>query len=80
MNEKRIYRMRLADYLTARGFKVIRTVQDIKNINYKNWIFEESPQLEAAINDYIKSNPKVRKDGKSESKKDCVLNWETQTD
>lgn len=50
--ESRIYTLSLAEYLTSKGFNYIRIVQDIKNPRYFNWIFEDTPQLHAAIHEY----------------------------
>lgn len=54
MNEYRVYTIRLARHLTARGFRILRTVQDIKNPQYINWMFEYSNELVAAIDEYEK--------------------------
>ena len=54
MNEYRVYTIRLARYLTERNFRITRTVQDIKSPKYINWMFEYSPELVAAIEEYEK--------------------------
>lgn len=55
MKESRIYTLSMARYLINNGFKYIRTAQDIKNPNYINWFFEDTPELHKAIHDFIKS-------------------------
>lgn len=52
MKEYRVYTIKLARYLTERNFKIIRTVQDIKNPKYINWMFEYGPELVEAIENY----------------------------
>lgn len=58
MKEKRIYRIGMANYLTEQGFRIIRTVQDLTNVNFINWIFEDTPALRAAITEYTKNLPR----------------------
>ena len=50
--ESRIYTKSLAEYLTNKGFNYIRIVQDIKNPNFLNWIFKDTPELHSAIHEY----------------------------
>ena len=54
MAEYRIFTKRMAEYLTLKGFQYLRTVQDIRNPNYLNWIFEDSKELRDAINNFHK--------------------------
>ena len=52
MKEFRVYTIKLSRYLTEQGFRYLRTVQDIKNPHFLNWIFEETPELLKAVQDY----------------------------
>lgn len=52
-NEYCCKRWRLLTYLTERGFKPIKTIPDCTRTDYKNWIFANSPALEAAITEYF---------------------------
>ena len=54
MKESRIYTLSMCRYLTDKGFKYTRTVQDLKNPNYINWFFEDTPELHKAIHDFKK--------------------------
>lgn len=53
MKEYRVFTVRMAHYLTSKGFRFIRVVQDIKKPNFNNWIFEYSEELQAAIDEYL---------------------------
>lgn len=53
MNEYRVYTQKMARYLTANGFQILRTVQDVRDIKYLNWIFEATPELIEAANHYL---------------------------
>lgn len=61
MLTKRIYKIGMANFLTERGFRILKVVQDITDINRINWIFEDTPELREAITEYTKSIP-PRKD------------------
>lgn len=50
--EYRVFTLKLAEYLTGKGFKIIRTVQDCKKPEFLNWFFEATPELIAAIDEY----------------------------
>lgn len=52
MNEYRVYTLKLCRYLTERGFNYTRIVQDVKNATYYNWLFNETPELRVAIEEY----------------------------
>ena len=53
MNELfRVYTMKMAKYLTQKGFKYVKTVQDVKKPDFYNWYFEKTPELLAAIDEY----------------------------
>lgn len=56
MKKIRIYKRELAMYLTNEGFHYFYTVQDIKNPNYVNWIFEDTAELRTAIETYKNRN------------------------
>lgn len=55
MKESRIYTLSMCRYLTDLGFKYVRVCQDIKNPEFLNWFFEDTPELHQAIHDYIKN-------------------------
>ena len=55
--EYRVYTIRLAHYLTSKGFAILRTTQDVKKPEFLNWYFEKTPELEAAIAEYIAAKP-----------------------
>ena len=57
MKTKRIYKVGMANYLTEHGFRIIKVVQDITNIQHLNWIFEDTPELREAITEYTKALP-----------------------
>lgn len=57
MKEYRVYTIRMAHYLTDKGFKILRTSQDVKKPHFLNWYFENSAELQAAINDYLAMKP-----------------------
>lgn len=46
-------RLRLLNYLRSKGFKPVETIPDANNTNYNWWLFENSPELENAINNYF---------------------------
>lgn len=54
MNEFRVYTLKMTRYLTELGFRYKKVVQDIKNPQYMNWIFEGTPELFEAINNFKK--------------------------
>lgn len=54
MQAYRVFTKRMAEFLTLRGFQYIRTVQDIHNPNFINWIFEDSEELRQTVNEYHK--------------------------
>ena len=49
MNEYRVYTLKLTRYLTEQGFRYFKVVQDVKNPQFMNWIFEATPDLIAAV-------------------------------
>lgn len=57
MNEYRVYTIRMAHYLTAKGFKILRTTQDVKKPQFLNWYFENTPELSTAIDEYLAMKP-----------------------
>ena len=50
--EKVIYTRKMALYLINKGFKILRTVPDVKKPNFYNWVFEDTPELQTAISEY----------------------------
>lgn len=46
-------RLRMLNYLRKLGFIPFETVAEIDNPKYLNWLFENSPELEIAINNYF---------------------------
>ena len=51
---KIVYTKKLAEYLVKKGFKCLETQINIKDPQYLVFIFERTPELEEAINEYIK--------------------------
>ena len=51
--EYRVYTIRLAHYLTEKGFTILRTTQDVKKPEFLNQYFEKTPELELAIAEYL---------------------------
>lgn len=49
MNEIRIYTLKMTRYLTELGFRYKKIVQDVKNPQFYNWIYEGTPELFEAI-------------------------------
>jgi len=52
MKKIRIYKLRFAIFLQERGFHIVDCVQDLQNPYYKNWYFEDTPELRKAMTDY----------------------------
>lgn len=48
-----VKRMRLLDYLIKLGFEPCAECPDATNWRFKNWIFENTPELEAAVEKYF---------------------------
>lgn len=53
MKKKPIYTLKMAKYLTNRGFEVIGTAPNKMNLKKICWFFEDTPELEAAYNEYV---------------------------
>lgn len=51
--ERIIYTIRLTRYLLDLGFDYIRTTPDPFRKGYSNWIFENSSELDQAIQNYL---------------------------
>jgi len=49
----RVYSLKIATYLTNRGFTYVRQVPDLKKPNFNNWVFELTPELQAALDEYF---------------------------
>lgn len=56
MTDYRVYTIKLANYLTSRGFTILRTSQDVKKPQFLNWYFSRTPELEAAVQEYLELN------------------------
>lgn len=56
MKTKRIYTRRMAQHLIDAGFPAVGQVQNTKNISRSVWIFENTPELEAACTEYIENH------------------------
>lgn len=48
----RVYTMKMARYLTLKGFTIIKTAQDLKKPELLNWFFEDTEELHKAIDEY----------------------------
>jgi hypothetical protein len=48
-----VKRLRLLEYLMNLGFEPYKTIPDADNPKYKWWLFENSAELEGAINAYF---------------------------
>ena len=56
MEKQRYYackRMRLLEYLLDHGFEPVGTQPDATNYRYKNWLFENTAELDAALREYF---------------------------
>ena len=53
MNTKTIYTKNMALFLRNKGFKILKTVPDDNMPNFPNWIFEDTAELQDAINEYM---------------------------
>lgn len=54
-NEKIIYTVRLTRYLLSLGFEFKRTVPDPFKKGFLNWVFEDTPELNAAIDAFLRN-------------------------
>lgn len=52
LNTYRVYTLKLAEYLTARGHVIVKTIQDVKKTDFLNWLFEDTPKLRKDIDEY----------------------------
>ena len=48
-------RLRLLQFLLEQGFEPAQTIPDATNWRYKNWLFENSDALEAAIEKFFEN-------------------------
>ena len=46
-------RWRMLTWLRERGFYPVKTIPDCTRADYNNWVFDNSPELEEAINEYF---------------------------
>ena len=51
-------RLRLLSFLKQRGFTEWTTIPDFSNPKYNLWITKNSPQLEAAVDEYFSTKTK----------------------
>lgn len=60
MKTIRIYTKQMAEFLTESGFQIQKIVQDVSHQNFFNWIFEDTPEIRAAMSFYSeKKRPKT---------------------
>ena len=55
MNEYIVYTMRLTRFLQEKGFQFLRTIPDTTRQDFRNWVFEDTPALRAAVQQYLVS-------------------------
>jgi len=48
-------RLRMCEYLIKKGFKPAATIPDADNPRYNWWLFDNAPELYAAVNEYFKT-------------------------
>lgn len=53
MKEYIVYTVRLTRHLQSLGFRFLRTIPDTSNPNFKNWVFEDTPSLREAVQNYL---------------------------
>lgn len=46
-------RLRMCEYLIKQGFTPTATIPDATNPRFNWWLFEQSPELETAVNTYF---------------------------
>ena len=68
MKTIRIYSKRLAEYLTARDFKILKVIQDISRPTFSNWIFE----LRETMREYSQKKKWGNSNAKSESESEFL--------
>lgn len=56
MKEITIYTVKLTRYLQSLGFNFIKTIPDVKRKDFVNWVFEDTPEIEAAVKQYLRTN------------------------
>jgi hypothetical protein len=49
-------RLRLLEHLLKLGFKPVKTIPDATNINFKWWLFDNTPALQDALYSYFKKD------------------------
>lgn len=54
MKEYIVYTLRLTRYLQRQGFRFLHTIQDTSNPDFKNWVFEDTPELREAVQKYLR--------------------------
>lgn len=53
MNEYRCYSYRLCKYLTDKGFRYTRVIQDIRKPEFLNWMFDWTSELQSELEIYF---------------------------
>lgn len=48
-----VKRLRLLEFMLARGFEPIAERPDATKIHYKNWLFEKTPEFKKALDEYF---------------------------
>lgn len=51
-------RIRLYDFLTNKGFKPFKQVVDKNDCKKYVWLYDDSPELQAAVSEYYSKMPK----------------------
>ena len=46
-------RLRMLEFLRRKGFYPIRTLPDVKDPRYSVWMFENSPELIEAVDEFL---------------------------
>lgn len=46
-------RLRMLEWLKNKGFKPVKMIPDATNDKYNWWLFEVSPELEKAVDEYF---------------------------
>lgn len=46
-------RLRMVEWLRSKGFLPFTTIPDIKNPVYSVWLYDRTPELEAAVTEYF---------------------------
>lgn len=52
-NEYIVYTLRMTRFLQSKGFQFMRVLPDTNRQDFKNWVFESTPELRKAISEYL---------------------------